>query len=65
MKRAPVREPWTCHAKPAALGGKTCGHHNARGGWVAGVFRIVCCESCGATKAASDARVRKAAEAAR
>lgn len=50
--------PWTCHAKPAALG-RTCGYVNASGGIKhAG---LVCCESCGATKAASDARIAKGA----
>ncbi len=43
---------WTCHAKPAATG-KTCGHVNA-----AGIHHNgnLCCERCGCTKVASDAR---------
>lgn len=43
---------WTCHAKPAATG-KTCGHVNA-----AGIHHNgnLCCEACGCTKTASDAR---------
>ena len=43
---------WTCHAKPATTG-KTCGHVNA-----AGIHHNgnLCCERCGCTKVASDAR---------
>lgn len=54
MKRAPVA--WKCHAKPAALGGKMCGHENTAGIWCNGVL---CCEGCGATKRASDDRERR------
>ena len=44
--------PWACHAKPATTG-KTCGHVNA-----AGIHHNgnLCCEACGCTKVASDAR---------
>jgi hypothetical protein len=48
---------WTCHAKPARLGGKTCGHQNTTGG---SSFRnLVCCDGCGATKIASDDRLAR------
>ena len=49
---APEPTAWTCHAKPAATG-KTCGHVNA-----AGIHHNgnLCCEACGCTKVASDAR---------
>ncbi len=43
---------WTCHAKPAATG-ETCGHVNAAGVKYEG---LLCCEACGCTKVASDAR---------
>lgn len=52
-------EAWTCHARPA-LKGSTCGHVNSAG-IVDRHHRIVCCEACGCTKAASDARAAKAA----
>lgn len=45
--------PWACHAKPAALGGATCGFVNVTGLRFNG---LMCCESCGCTKAASDYR---------
>lgn len=44
---------WKCHAKPAALGGRTCGHVNKLG---MKFNSILCCESCGCTKKASDDR---------
>lgn len=46
---------WTCHAKPATTG-KTCGHVNT-----AGIHHNgnLCCEACGCTKIASDARETK------
>lgn len=48
-------KPWKCHAKPASLNGKTCGHQNVAGRtW----NRLLCCESCGATKIASDLRAK-------
>jgi hypothetical protein len=46
-------ETWTCHAVPA-LTGKPCGHVNERGLVFHG--EIMCCEACGSTKRASDAR---------
>ena len=49
-----MRGPWRCYAKPALLGGRTCGHENAQG--VRDLKGLVCCESCGATRIASDAR---------
>lgn len=52
------RPAWTCWAKPAALAGRTCGHENKTGG--VRYAGLVCCESCGATKIASDARAPKA-----
>lgn len=53
-------EAWTCHAKPAALGGKTCGHANDKGG--ERFDGHVCCAGCGATKFASDARRERGRE---
>ena len=47
--------PWLCHARPAALG-RTCGHVNTTG-MLYGLRRLLCCESCGATKKASDDRL--------
>lgn len=55
-KRA-LLDPWECHARPAALNGKTCGHQNTMGGVL--YAGLVCCAGCGATKAASDARSEK------
>ena len=49
---APEPTAWTCHAKPATTG-KTCGHVNAAGVKYEG---LLCCERCGCTKVASDAR---------
>lgn len=48
---------WTCQAKPAALGGATCGHKNTKG-TTHGPPRHprLCCEKCGCTKIASDSR---------
>lgn len=62
MNVSAVAEPWQCHARPATLGGKTCGHYNATGGIAHGVNRLTCCESCGATKKASDDRKRREEE---
>lgn len=53
-------EAWACHAKPAALGGKTCGHVNETGGIT--YAGRVCCAECGATKVASDARSERPCE---
>ncbi len=54
-----VKARWRCHAKPAALGG-TCGHENVAGirHRRVGQVDLVCCESCGCTKKASDDRER-------
>ena len=51
--------PWRCHAKPAALGGKTCGRLNteARALNFHG-SRLEYCEACGCTKVASDLRAQ-------
>jgi hypothetical protein len=56
-----IGDAWTCHARPAALG-RTCGHVNAHGGaaYGCGDRRMVCCESCGCTKSASDDRAARA-----
>lgn len=51
-RRVALAQGWTCAARPAALG-RMCGFRNTRGVVYAG---LVCCESCGATKAASDDR---------
>lgn len=51
---------WKCHAKPAALNGQTCGHLNKNG--LKKHFLgnpLTCCEKCGCTKIASDARKEK------
>ncbi len=50
-------DQWKCYAKPAKLGGKRCEHVNAKGvvSNVAG-RSLECCESCGATRIASDDR---------
>lgn len=58
--KGPEQDGWTCHAKPAALDGKTCGFRNANGG--IRYNGLVCCASCGATKKASDDRAAKAGE---
>jgi hypothetical protein len=46
---------WKCYAKPARLGGETCGHLNKEGIMYRG---LLCCEKCGCTKFASDYRKR-------
>ncbi len=54
---------WTCFARPAALGGRTCGHHNAAGESLISSYggsRLLCCAGCGCTKKASDDRAREA-----
>lgn len=51
-----MTQGWKCYARPAALG-RTCGHENTAG---ITFQRILCCESCGATKKASDDRLAKA-----
>jgi hypothetical protein len=58
-----VTVAWKCHAKPAALGGKTCGHENITGGM--GFRGLMCCDGCGATKKASDDRLAKLDKVAR
>jgi hypothetical protein len=47
MTKRPAR-PWKCAAKPAALGGRVCGHLNRAG--------APYCAGCGCAKTASDAR---------
>jgi hypothetical protein len=51
---------WTCHASPAHMRGKTCGHLNkgSRMGRFAG-RDIECCAGCGCTRKASDDRRKK------
>lgn len=53
---------WTCYAKPAALGGKTCGHKNEKGITSRSITRrgLLCCEECGCSKIASDSRKAEA-----
>lgn len=53
---------WTCHAKPARLGGRTCGHINQGEPFMARAFMktIECCKGCGCTKKASDDRQHRA-----
>lgn len=53
---------WTCYARPARTG-RTCGHRNTKGiaaRAMGGV--LLCCESCGCTKKASDDRAPKGGE---
>lgn len=52
---------WTCYARPAALGGRTCFHQNDKGikGIGPGGKTLICCEGCGATKLASDDRLKR------
>lgn len=54
---------WKCHARPAALGGATCGHVNAGEPVLARVGGsprpFECCQGCGCTRKASDDRQRK------
>jgi hypothetical protein len=59
-----VSEAWTCHARPAALGGRPCGHENRVGMQGPPLMgqRVLCCEACGCTKHASDDRQRRAEE---
>jgi hypothetical protein len=51
---------WICHARPAYLGGRECGHanNNAPRAHFGGVD-IECCESCGCTRKASEDREAK------
>lgn len=49
---------WKCYAIPAATG-KRCGHENTTG--IISADRLLCCEECGCTKIASDARAKKEA----
>ncbi len=46
---------WRCHARPASLGGKTCGHLNMPG---EGIKRdgLACCSECGCTRIAGTDR---------
>ena len=52
---------WTCYARPACLGGRTCGHVNERGLVRRGILgaELTCCESCGATKRAGELRLER------
>jgi len=47
---------WECYAIPAATG-KKCGHINTTGRL--SMDGIICCESCGCTKKASDDREKR------
>lgn len=51
---------WTCYARSAWNGGRTCFHVNTKG--ITSMFAgnaLPCCESCGATRAASDDRLKR------
>lgn len=50
---------WTCYARPSSEGGRTCFHVNKVG--IRGIAQShgVCCERCGATKKASDDRLKR------
>jgi hypothetical protein len=51
---------WTCHAHPASLAGKPCGHVNETGKTVPFQGReLVYCGKCGCTKIASEHRRTK------
>jgi hypothetical protein len=51
------QEKWTCFAKPAALGGKTCGHENTGARQTRVMGRVVgYCDGCGCTRKASNDR---------
>lgn len=51
---------WECYAHPAEFGGKPCGHLNQpQKPW--GPLGVECCEKCGCTRIASEARRRRAA----
>lgn len=52
--------PWRCHARPATLKGRECGHYNAKGGLITAMFGQpqAYCGSCGCTKIASDLRAK-------
>jgi len=53
---------WNCHARPAALSGKPCGHKNEGKSAIKTRFlgqNMLCCASCGCTKKASDDREAK------
>lgn len=53
-------DSWTCHARPAALGGRPCGHFNAGGTRRRFENRVLdYCEACGCTRKASEDRERK------
>jgi len=51
---------WTCHAHPAALGGKPCCHINTSQQSVQFQGKpLEYCEACGCTKIASDHRLKR------
>lgn len=50
---------WRCHAKPAALGGKTCGHLNLAGEAIKSAHGP-CCADCGCTRIAGSDRHQRA-----
>ena len=50
---------WTCHAHPVELGGKPCGHVNQGDPVRHGPFKVECCQRCGCTRLASEARENK------
>lgn len=61
MKRSAIT--YTCHAKPAALGGRSCGHRNTNAPATQFLGKmLVYCESCGRPKKASDDRQREASQ---
>ena len=50
---------YTCHAHPPSLGGKECGHYNAKPATDRNTGQQYC-EACGRTRKASDDRKRRA-----
>lgn len=63
--KTPEASTWECRARPAWLGGRTCGHANVSGANVCGPMSghpgVEFCAGCGCTKVASDDRARREA----
>jgi hypothetical protein len=50
---------WRCHARPAANGGKPCGHLNMPGESIACRLGNQCCAVCGCTRIAGTDRYKR------
>ncbi len=57
---AQTNTAWRCHAKPAALAGKTCGHLNMPGECIRRDGQH-CCSECGCTRIAGTDRYKRTA----